>query len=116
MNKSNYVLTPDLKNNNRIYFGVVIDNYIANVLTYKGIDLFYYKKNTSEIDFVIQVNNKVVPIEVKSGNNTKAKSLKYYVEKYNPDKVYKFSRKNIDCTGIFSYYPVYAIEFIDFEK
>lgn len=114
MNKCSYMLTPELKSTDRIYYGVIIENYFANVLYSKGIELFCYKKKTSEIDFIIQSENKVIPIEVKSGNNTKAKSLSMYIEKYNPEIAYKFSRNNISVNNVIHNYPVYALEFIEF--
>jgi len=47
--------------------------------------IYYYsnEKSTLEIDFIIQSNNKIAPIEVKAEENLKSKSLKYFLEK-NP--------------------------------
>lgn len=117
MKKSNYIISPELIDNNKIYLGMVIENYFATVLKYNGLDLFCYKKNSSEIDFVMQDDLNVIPIEVKSGNNTKAKSLKVYLDKYKPKKAYKFSRNNFSVKGITHHYPVYSFEFIkEFHK
>ncbi len=113
MRKSNYVISPELIKNDKLYLGMVIKNYFATILKYNNFGLFCYKRRTTEIDFVIQVNMDVIPIEVKSGNNTQAKSLKVYIEKYNPKKAYKFSRNNFSTNGIIYNYPVYSFEFID---
>ena len=47
----------------------------------------------AEIDFVIQRDGKLIPIEVKSADNTRAKSLKVYMETYKPDYAIKLSAK-----------------------
>ncbi len=113
MRKSNYVVGPELIKNDKLYLGMVIENYFATILKYNNFGLFCYKRRTTEIDFVIQDNMDVIPIEVKSGNNTKAKSLKVYIENYSPKKAYKFSRNNFSINGIIHNYPVYSFEFID---
>lgn len=55
----------------------------------------------------------VIPIEVKAGNNTMAKSLKVYMDKYSPKKAYKFSRNNFSASNNIYKYPVYSFEFIE---
>ncbi len=112
MRKSGYILDSELINNDKIYLGVVIENYFANIIKYNQFELFCYKRNTSEVDFLIQDNQKVIPIEVKSGNNTKAKSLSIFVKEYDCKKAYKFSRNNFSINGNIHCYPVYSFEFI----
>jgi len=68
--------------------GAITEQYILQQL--KSIDqlpVYYWsaEKATAEIDFVIQYQNKIIPIEVKSAENLKAKSLKTYHQKYNPE-------------------------------
>ena len=48
-------------------------------------DVFYWSSDTasSEVDFIIQIGQNNIPIEVKSSENLQAKSLKVFVEKYN---------------------------------
>jgi len=46
------------------------------------------ERSTSEIDFLVQEEGKIIPIEVKSGENLKAKSFRLFCEKYKPDKAY----------------------------
>jgi hypothetical protein len=45
------------------------------------------------VDFISQFDDKIFPIEVKSGENVKSKSLKIYIEKYNPKFAIRFSLK-----------------------
>ena len=55
--------------------GEIFENAIAQELTSHNVSLYYYKNNRiGEIDFVSEINGKVVPIEVKSGKNYKVHS------------------------------------------
>ena len=62
---------------------------LQNLWKYK---FFYWTSNANaEVDFISQINEYIIPFEVKSGKNTKSKSLKIYREKYNPKKSIRFS-------------------------
>lgn len=68
--------------------GAITEQYVLQQL--KSIDqlpVYYWsaEKATAEIDFVVQYQNKIIPIEVKAAENLKAKSLKTYHQKYNPE-------------------------------
>lgn len=52
---------------------------------------YYWAGRTSEIDFLVQIENEIIPIEVKAEQNLQAKSLKYFCEKFNIKKAYRFS-------------------------
>ena len=54
---------------------------------------FFYRTSNAnaEVDFITQISEKIIPIEVKSGENTKSKSLKIYREKYHPIVSIRFS-------------------------
>ena len=59
--------------------GSFTENYVANVLRYLWEDtLNYYTFDRQEIDFVIQLQNKIIPIEVKSNKNRNHNSLTIY--------------------------------------
>ena len=84
-------------NNTLIGFakGGIYENFVAEALIKKGYTLHYFKPdNESELEFVIEKNGEVVPIEVKAGN-TATKSLNRYIEKYNPSIAYKIMSGNI---------------------
>lgn len=91
------------------YKGAITEIYIASQLRSAGFDLQYWKKNTSELDFIIEKNGDVYPIEVKSGNNTKSKSLNVYVERYKPKFSIRISAKNIGCVNNIKSVPLYAV-------
>ena len=50
----------------------------------------------------------IVPVEVKANNNTKSKSLKIYMEKYNPKYAIRISTKNFGYTNNIKSIPLYA--------
>jgi len=68
--------------------GALTEQYVLQQL--KSIDqlpVYYWsaEKATTEIDFLIQYQNQIIPIEVKAAENLKAKSLKAYHQKFNPE-------------------------------
>jgi predicted AAA+ superfamily ATPase len=68
--------------------GAITEQYILCELLAETSFIPYYWTNragTSEVDFVVQGDDGIIPIEVKSGINLKSKSLKVYMEKYVPD-------------------------------
>lgn len=67
------------------------------------------ESNTNEIDFVVQYENEVIPIEVKAATNLQAKSLKWYIEKYKPQKAFRFSAADYKQNEVVIDYPLYAI-------
>ena len=61
--------------------GGMTENYVDVQLTINGYKTYYWEsKRGAEIDFVIQRDGQLIPIEVKSADNTRAKSLKVYMD------------------------------------
>lgn len=72
--------------------------------------MVYWESNRgAEVDFIIQRNGKLIPIEVKSADNTKAKSLKLYIESFKPDYAIKLSTKNFGFENHIKTVPLYAV-------
>ena len=71
---------------NFIEKGFIAENFVQNELLASGHRSTYcWKENTSEVEFLLKKpDGSIVPVEVKSGRRTQAKSLRVYVEKYNP--------------------------------
>ena len=66
--------------------GAFTENYVLNVLTMLFDNVpNYYTFDRNEIDFVIQTDGYVIPVEVKATTNLQAKSLKVYREKFEPE-------------------------------
>jgi uncharacterized protein len=64
---------------------------------------------TSEVDFVIQEEGKIIPIEVKSGETLRAKSFRLFCEKYEPVKAIRASLTNFKEEEWLTNVPLYAI-------
>lgn len=89
--------------------GGMVENYVNVQLTINGYHTFYWmSERGAEIDFVIQREGKLIPVEVKSADNTKAKSLKVYMETYKPDYAIKLSAKNFSFENGKKTVPLYA--------
>lgn len=66
-----------------------------------------------EIDFVTIIKNKIVPIEVKSGTNTKSKSFNNVLERENLEYGIKLSLNNVNCSNSkIKCFPLYFAMFI----
>ena len=102
--------------NNGAHFG----NAIAQQLTANGFEPYFCKKrNVGELDFVIEMSGKVVPIEVKSGKAYKAhKALNHFmsVPDYHIEKGYVFSVGNVETEGTVTYLPIYICYLLKEEK
>ena len=89
--------------------GGMAENYVNVQLTINGYSTYYWESERgAEIDFVIQRSGRLIPIEVKSADNTKAKSLKVYMETYKPDYAIKLSAKNFGFEDGKKTVPLYA--------
>ena len=93
-----------------MYKGVIAENYVANELIKNGFSLYYLNINqVAEIDFLIDTNDGVIPIEVKSSDNIESKSLNYYINKYNPKYSIRISSKNFGFENNIKSIPLYAV-------
>lgn len=89
--------------------GGMAENYVNIQLTMNGYTTYYWESpRGAEIDFVIQRDGRLIPIEVKSADNTKAKSLKVYMETYKPDYAIKLSGRNFGFEEGKKTVPLYA--------
>ncbi len=76
--------------------GALAENYVMNELTVSGKEPYFWRSgNTAEIDFIYEYDGNIVPVEVKSADNTQAKSFKQFCRKYGSNFGFKLSTKNI---------------------
>ena len=76
--------------------GAFTENYVLNELVSSGKEpYFWHSGNTAEVDFIYEDKGEIVPVEVKSAENTQAKSYKLFCQKYRPGTGFKLSQKNI---------------------
>ena len=94
--------------------GAFVENFVASELVaYNDEKLFYWTSNSdAEVDFLIQRNNKVFPIEVKSGMSRNTKSLTSYTTKYTPELTYRVSPRNFHQSDKFINIPLYLVSYL----
>ena len=89
--------------------GGMAENYVNLQLTINGYKTYYWvSERGAEIDFIIQRDGQLIPIEVKSADNTRAKSLRVYMETYKPAYAIKLSAKNFGFEDNKKIVPLYA--------
>lgn len=90
--------------------GGMTENYVNTHLTINGYKTYYWESNRgAEIDFIIQRDTHIIPIEVKAADNTRAKSLKLYMDTYKPAYAIKLSTKNFGFEDNKKIVPLYAV-------
>lgn len=104
------ILNNTLKGNAK---GGIYENIISELLLKRGYKLYYYKTQNSsmEIEFVIEKNGEVIPIEVKAGNDSPP-SLNSFINKYHPKVSYKFVNGNVGFLDGKKTLPHYMVMFI----
>lgn len=90
--------------------GILTENYVSIALKTNGYDLQYWESdNTAEVDFLIQKDAHVIPIECKAGDHVKAKSLMVYMGKYEPAYAIRISSRNFGCVNGIKSVPLYSV-------
>ena len=106
-----------LNKEKNINFGSVYENVAAQEFKAHGFDLYYYNsKKNGEIDFLLERNGEILPIEIKSGKDyTKHSALNNLFS--NPDysikEAYVFQNDNIMTKDKITYYPIYMMMFLE---
>ena len=91
--------------------GGMIENYVDNQLTMNGLRTYFWRneKGTKEVDFVVSLDGKLIPIEAKSGDHVTSLSLNDYVKAFKPAYSIRISQRNFGFeNGILSL-PLYAV-------
>lgn len=105
-----------LNNDIDINYGSIYENAVAEELYSHGLKLYYFNsKKQGELDFVIKLDDKLLPIEVKSGKNyLRHNALKNVIENkdYEIEKAYVLYNENIKRVGNIVYLPIYLMMFI----
>ena len=97
--------------------GAMAEQYVLQQFkTIKDLPVYYWTNETSrsEVDFVIQINSKVVPVEVKAATNLKARSLKIYMEQFKPEIALRTSLADYKTTDNLIDLPLYTVESIQY--
>lgn len=106
-----------IKGDKDINFGAVYENAIAQELVAHGIVPYYYNnKKRGEIDFVIELDGRVLPIEVKSGKDYEShRALSNILDcgEYDLPQAVVFNNDNLRVVGKIVYAPVYMVMFLE---
>lgn len=92
------------------YKGALTEQFVCQQL-FIHHTLYYWQANnaTAEIDFVLQHQNEIIPIEVKAEENLKSKSLKLFVDKFLPTTAIRTSMSNYRKEDWLTNIPLYAV-------
>ena len=98
--------------------GALTEQYVCQQLkTIEDLGVYYYTndRGSCEIDFVVDTGEQIVPIEVKAETNLRAKSLKTYRERFEPELSVRTSMADYKKEDWLLNLPLYAIENITAE-
>lgn len=112
VNKARYPLYQiDLdKQPTMIAMGPLTEHYVANELRVNGYESYYWEsEGKAELDFMIQKDTDIIPIEVKSNTHIKSRSLDLYMKMYNPKYAIRISEKNFGFENNIQSIPLYAV-------
>ena len=91
--------------------GALAEQFACQELAAAGHEPFYWSADnaTAELDFLVQEGGAVIPIEIKSGENLKAKSLKASIKRFDFERACRFSALPPRQDGVIVDLPLYAI-------
>ena len=91
--------------------GGMTENYVETQFVFSGLKPFYWRndKGTKKVDFVVSLNGKLIPVEVKSGGHVAATSLNEYVKLFKPAYSIRISEKNFGFENNIKSVPLYAV-------
>ena len=105
-----------LSNDQNINYGAIYENAVAQELKAHGFKLYYFNsRKTGELDFVIEYNGRILPIEVKSGkdyNRHSALNNVLNIDNYSVNEAFVLSNYNVSVVDKVTYYPIYMLMFI----
>ena len=104
LNKKQFLTDENLKE-------VIYENHIAKTLSDAGYSLYYYQsEGKAEVNFVIQNRNgQIIPIELTTKTNAKAKSLAVFMKKFTVTGAYRITENNFSTKKDIRYIPIYAV-------
>ena len=92
--------------------GALTENFVLQGLVqqFEGIPRYWKSENTAEVDFLVQYENMIVPIEVKSDENIKSKSLALYRKTFKPERSIRYSLRNLKRDNDLINIPLFMID------
>jgi len=96
------------------YKGALTEQFVFQQLNSSDVEKIAYwtnERSTSEVDFIVQKEGRIIPIEVKAEVNLRARSFKFFCEKYQPQTALRFSMKDYKKESWMINLPLYTIEY-----
>ena len=91
--------------------GALCENFVLqNLSRLFDVSPRYWNDNFHEVDFIVQHENSIIPVETKAGVNVKATSIKYYDKQYNAPLMIRFSMRNFSCDGKILNIPLFMAD------
>lgn len=105
---ANLLLSP--LNEDNTFMGGLVESYVAQALTANDHRLYYWRNdNRGELDFLLQLGDKVIPVEVKKGRHTKSRSMDMFRKKYECPLAFRISVANFGMVNGIKSIPLYAV-------
>lgn len=107
-----------IREGNRLFTefkGALSENYILQhlIASFEGTPRYWTSGNQAEVDFVIQVKNDIIPIEVKSDESIRSKSLTVYNDLYQPPVRIRYSLKNLKKDDGLINIPLFMVDYTE---
>ncbi|MCP4311573.1 MAG: ATP-binding protein [Bacteroidetes bacterium] len=96
------------------YKGALTEQFIFQQLNASDSQKIAYwtnERSTTEVDFIVQREGRIIPIEVKAEVNVKARSFRFFCEKYKPQTALRFSMKDYKEESWMTNLPLYSVEY-----
>lgn len=93
--------------------GSLTENFILTGLLaqFEGLPRYWRSENRAEVDFLIQHRNDIIPVEVKSDENVRSKSLAFYRKEFNPGISIRFSLRNLKSDNGLVNIPLFMVDY-----
>lgn len=101
-----------ITDNLSLFKGAIVDNYVATQFASNEISLYYWlSEGIAEVDFLLYNEDGIILVEVKASDYTQSKSLKMFMENYNPKYAIRISTKNFGYNEVskIKSIPLYAV-------
>ncbi|AXY78484.1 ATP-binding protein [Paraflavitalea soli] len=107
-----------IREGNRLFTefkGALSENYILQhlIASFEGTPRYWTSGNQAEVDFIIQVKNEIIPIEVKSDESIRSKSLTVYNDLYQPPVRIRYSLKNLKKDDELINIPLFMVDYTE---
>ena len=92
--------------------GALTEQFVMQeLICQEDFEVYYWDPDTghSQLDFIIQYEDRIIPLEAKAEHSLKAKSLKVFAQKYHPQRVYRTSLAKYSKGENLTEIPLYAI-------